>query len=75
MNKLGELTEWIEEHLEGKKHDLEIVLGANSKMPFPDLVSRRVVETEILVYRIMLRKVRELQEGGTDERKAGTMVV
>ena len=58
---MNEMIEWLEEQLEWKKRELEKVLEALYKMPIPDLVSRRVCETEVLVYRIALRKAKEIR--------------
>ena len=52
---ITELKEWLSEHIADEERNLEMIGESNRKMPFPDIVARRVVETQIMDYRHILR--------------------
>jgi len=52
-----ELKEWLEEHIDDEERNLEMIKESNRKMPIPDIVARRVVETQIMDYRNILRQL------------------
>ena len=54
---IEELREWLAENLSDAERWLERIKESNRKMPLPDIVARRVIETEAMVYRIILRKI------------------
>ena len=54
---IKELREWLAEKLNDAESDLERIKESNRKMPLPDIVARRVIETEAMVYRNILRKI------------------
>ncbi len=56
---LIDLTTWIEEKITTYERELEIIKQSNKRYPIPDIVSRRVVETQIMDYRNILRKLKE----------------
>ena len=58
---LEELAVWLDDEIVHKEQELQRVIDSNSKMPIPDLISRRVIESEMLAYRIVRRKIKEEQ--------------
>ena len=56
---LIELRVWLKEHIADEEQNLEMIKESNRKMPFPDIISRRVVETQIMDYRNILRRIKE----------------
>jgi len=54
---IEELREWLAENLSDAESWLERIKESNRKMPLPDIVARRVIETEAMVYRNILRKI------------------
>ena len=54
---LIELRVWLQEHIADEERNLEMIKESNRKMPIPDLISRRVVETQIMDYRNILRRI------------------
>ena len=58
---LEELAIWLEDEIVHKEQELQRVIDSNRKMPIPDLISRRVIESEMLAYRIVRRKIKEVQ--------------
>ena len=54
---ITELKEWLKEHIEDEERNLEMIKESNHKMPMPDIVARRVVETQIMDYRNILRRL------------------
>ena len=58
---IEELSVWLTEEIEYTEDELRKVIEANSKMPIPDRVSRRVVETKILAYRIVRDKIKRVK--------------
>ena len=52
-----ELKEWLREHIIDEERNLEMIKESNLKMPLPDIVARRVVETQIMDYRNILRRL------------------
>ena len=58
---LEELAIWLEDEIVHKEQELQRVIDSNRKMPIPDLISRRVIESEMLAYRIVRRKIKEAQ--------------
>ena len=52
-----ELKEWLKEHIDDEERNLDMIKESNRKMPMPDIVARRVVETQLLDYRNILRKI------------------
>ena len=64
MMNIIELKEWLKDHISDEERNLEMIRQSNREMPIPDLVARRVVETQIMDYRNILRKI----EGGEHGR-------
>ena len=58
---LEELAIWLDDEIVHKEQELQRVIDSNRKMPIPDLISRRVIESEMLAYRIVRRKIKEAQ--------------
>jgi len=58
---LEELAIWLDDEIVHKEQELQRVIDSNRKMPIPDLISRRVIESEMLAYRIVRRKIKEEQ--------------
>ena len=58
---LEELAVWLDDEIVHKEQELQRVIDSNRKMPIPDLISRRVIESEMLAYRIVRRKIKEVQ--------------
>uniref|UniRef100_A0A6M3JID2 Uncharacterized protein n=1 Tax=viral metagenome TaxID=1070528 RepID=A0A6M3JID2_9ZZZZ len=54
---LMELRVWLQEHITDEERNLEMIKESNRKMPIPDIVARRVVETQIMDYRNILRRI------------------
>lgn len=52
-----ELKEWLKEHIADEERNLEMIKESNRKIPMPDIVARRVVETQIMDYRNILRRL------------------
>uniref|UniRef100_A0A6M3LGE3 Uncharacterized protein n=1 Tax=viral metagenome TaxID=1070528 RepID=A0A6M3LGE3_9ZZZZ len=52
-----ELKEWLKEHIIEEERNLEMIKESNRKMPMPDIVARRVTETQIMDYRNILRRL------------------
>ena len=59
--KNEELKEWLEDKIFWADSELERWIESSKDDVIPDRVSRRVIETEALCYRIVLRKVKELE--------------
>jgi len=62
MISVEKLLNHFENKLEYKKEETEQVIASIRKMPIPDIVSRRVCETECLMLRIVIRDIKRLAE-------------
>jgi hypothetical protein len=56
---ITELKVWLQEHIIEYERELEIIKESNRKMPMPDIVARRVTETQIMDYRNILKRLNE----------------
>jgi len=56
---IEELREWLTGRLNDAESDLEKIKEANHRGAWPDLISRRVVETETMIYRNILHQIAE----------------
>ena len=52
-----ELKEWLKDHIADEERNLEMIRQSNREMFIPDIVARRVVETQIMDYRNILRRL------------------
>lgn len=57
MIPVEELKTWLKAKVIWSERDLESIKESNRKSPLPDIVARRVCETEILCYRNVLRRI------------------
>ncbi len=57
MKPVEELKTWLKEHIVQYEGELEMIKESNKKMPLPDIVARRVTETQIMDYRNILRRL------------------
>ena len=53
----SELKNWLRERIADEEHNLEMIKDSNRKMPIPDIIARRVVETQIMDFRNILRRM------------------
>jgi len=54
---IEELRQWLTERLSDVEKDLEGIKESNRNKPLPDIVSRRVIEAEAMIYRNILREI------------------
>lgn len=59
MIPVGELETWLKAKVVWSKRDLESIEASNRKMFLPDIIARRVCETEILCYGNVLRRIHD----------------